>query len=34
MVFEATIGRNNLGDMAVDDVTIRKGSCPSNIDIN
>lgn len=33
IVFEGTIGRNHLGDIALDDIVFHKGSCPGIIDL-
>lgn len=31
IIFVGKVGRNNLGDLALDDVSLGPGSCPSNI---
>ena len=29
IVFEGVVGENNLGDIAIDDITVIQGACPS-----
>ena len=31
IVFEGEVGANNLGDIAIDDITIIQGACPSKL---